>query len=190
MESLTEKLLVAIPELPDSNFSRSVVLILEHNEQGAMGVILNRPSNVTVSEYLSQQDSSVKLTIAGNIHVGGPVEGPVLSLHNQFSLSDPAIIDEVYLASDGERLMQLVNRDTELSGTDLKLKVFQGYSGWAPGQLDMEIDNGGWLVADARADDVFCQPDFLWKSICERVGNDIMLRRIPNLRVGGDPGLN
>lgn len=185
MESLTGKLLVAIPDMADSNFFRSVVFIIEHNASGAMGVILNRPTNENIADFWQGYDAAVTVFQTGNVHLGGPVEGPVFALHNQFCLSDENVIDGVYLAAINERLNQLVS-----SPEQIKFRVFNSYSGWGPGQLEMELKAGGWLVADTTADDVFREPDNLWKSICERVGNDVISPGIPKFPAGGQPGLN
>ena len=184
MDSLAGKLLVAIPDLPDSNFYRTVVFVIEHSDEGAMGVVLNRPSNVDLYDLWQQFDSDVEVYVDGKVHVGGPVKGPILALHDQFSLTDELIIDDVYITTSSDRLNQLV------CDSNIQFKAFSGYSGWGPKQLDSELEHGGWLVADATANDIYGHPDLLWKSVCERVGKNILFPGLPDLPMGGDPNLN
>lgn len=184
MESTAGKLLVAIPELPDSNFFRTVVFMIEHNEEGAMGVVLNRPTSVTIGDLWQKLNPDVAVYADGNVHVGGPVSGPIIAIHDQFSLIDETIIDDVYMTMDRDRLNQLI------ANAEINLRIYSGYSGWAPDQLEDELQCGGWLVAPAKAQDIYGSPDQLWKSVCERVGNDIMMPGLPDLPSGGDPNLN
>ena len=184
MDSLTGQLLIAIPELPDSNFYRSVVLLIEHGPDGAMGVILNRPTDVTLSEMWKQLDPEISVERDQDfVYVGGPVKGPILGLHEQSSFSDKEVIGGICLSMESQRL-------NELAQEDVRLKIFTGYSGWGPSQLEAEIESGGWFVTDAKATDVFQSADNLWKNLCERVGQDILSSIGINQSTKGDPNLN
>ena len=168
MDSLTGQLLIAIPELPDSNFFRSVVFMIEHSSEGAMGVILNRPSNVKLGEIWNQLDPNVNVERDDFVHLGGPVKGPIVGLHEQFQFNDNEVIDGVYMTMDSHRLNELVEE------SEFRFKAFSGYSGWGPNQLESEIEHGGWFVTGAKPGDVFYSSHDLWKHLCERVGQDIL----------------
>ncbi len=181
MDFLAGKLLIAVPDLPDSNFYRSVVFMIEHNADGAMGVILNRPTNMALGDW-KELATDMEVSRQDKIFVGGPVEGPILALHDQFSITDNEVHEGIYLTTSSDRLSQLV------TNAEVRLKLFSGYSGWGPGQLEMELECGGWLVCAAHNKDIFADSETLWKSICERFGHDIMLPS--GVKRDGDPNLN
>ncbi len=184
MDSLTGKLLIAVPDLPDSNFYRSVVLIMTHSHEGAMGVILNRPSNLTVAQVWDRISPHIDCQCDDPINVGGPVQGPLMALHSSMALSENNVIPGIYLTLSHESLDQLVLQ------SDHRFKLFRGYAGWAPKQLENEIEYGGWLTMDADSEHVFQSPDHLWKSVCEQVGRKIMLPQMPTKSMGIDSSLN
>lgn len=183
------KLLIAVPDLQDTNFFRSVVLILHHDQFGASGVVLNRPSDTLVSDLRAQLDFSVELesVLAQHLHVGGPVEGPLIVLHNDRDLSEEKIIPGVFMSTRKDLVEQLLSTD------GAQMRLFSGYSGWASEQLENEVELGGWLLLDANVDHVFGTADSLWKTACEQFGSDIFQVRP---RPSGDdedsfdPGMN
>jgi putative transcriptional regulator len=184
MDLHTGKLLIAIPSLPDANFFRSVVFMIEHSDDGAIGVVLNRPANVRVDQLWEKLAPELDVERKESVYLGGPVQGPVLALHDNYAFSERSVIDGVYMTMSGEKLNQLV---MEPNG---KLKAFTGYSGWAPGQLEAEIERGGWLLASAEPKHVFGDCNELWKDVCAEVGDEIMLPIAVKNRVSGDPNLN
>ena len=139
MESLRGKLLIASPALADPNFARTVVLITEHGDDGAMGIVLNRPSETEVAEVLPELEE-----IAGGepIFVGGPVQPEALVVLGEFSDPDAAawiVVADVGLvsaATDIEELPDAVRRG----------RVYAGFSGWGPDQLDEELEEEAWIV--------------------------------------------
>ena len=185
MDSVTGKVLIAIPELPDSNFFRTVVFMLEHTDEGAMGVVLNRPTNLDLISLWSKLDPEVQVTRASEpVYLGGPVEGPVIALHDQYGIADEEVITGVFMSMTSTRLNQLV----VLEGA--QLKVFSGYSGWGPGQLELELDSGGWLISEVSAADVFNVDEELWKQICDRYGRQILFDKLLPESPQIDPNLN
>jgi putative transcriptional regulator len=164
-ESARGRLLVATPDLKDPNFSRTVVLVLEHNEEGALGVVLNRPLDLPVSEVLPAWADAV--TAPGCLFVGGPV-------------SPTAVIGLGRGDGDGDGFQPLfdglatldLEADPRLTGAVLDgLRVFVGYAGWAPEQLDDELTAGGWLVVDRLPEDPFSgDPSNLWRAVLRRQG--------------------
>ncbi len=187
MESYEGKLLIAVPDLHDTNFFRSVVLILHHDQFGASGVVLNRPSNTVVSDISGELDIAVESesVLAERLHVGGPVDGPVIVLHNDRDLAEETIIPGVFMSTRKDLVEQLL----ALEGVELRL--FSGYSGWAPEQLENEIELGGWLLLDAKREHVYGSTESLWKVVCDQFGDDVC--QLPPRHTDGgdfDPGLN
>ncbi len=183
--SYTGRLLVAAPAMIDPNFHRCVVLVLDHDSSGTLGVILNRVLDLPVEDVLPDWIRDV--STPGSLFGGGPVA------------SDSAIAvgvlevppDEAPL---GWRPMYgrvgLVDLDTPvevLSGALAGMRVFAGYAGWQPGQLEAEIDEGAWVVVDALdADVVTDAPQQLWSRVLRRQDDDVrLLASCPD-----DPGMN
>jgi putative transcriptional regulator len=165
MESLRGQLLVASPALVDPNFRRSVVLIGEHGEEGAMGVVLNRPSSVTVGEAVPPL---AEIADAGElVRVGGPVQPQAIVVLGEFD--DPGAAATIVVGSVGF-LPGEVEDATSLGGLG-RVRVFAGYAGWGPGQLEGELAEEAWIVVSAQADDVFTDDaDGLWSVVLRRRG--------------------
>ena len=180
MESLRGQLLIAGPSLLDPNFWRTVVLVGEHSEEGALGVVLNRSSETPVAEALPE------LTLLGDdlgaVHVGGPVQPSAVVVLADFV--DPEAAESLVLDSVGF-LPSEVEPDT--LGELRRARVYAGYAGWGPGQLDGELEDGSWIVEPAIPDDVFTSdPEGLWSQVLRRKGGPFeVLAAMPP-----DPGLN
>ena len=136
MESLEGQLLLASPQLLDPNFVRTVVLLVEHNDNGALGLVINRPTGTTVQELWKQVGES-PCESRQPVHLGGPVSGPIMAIHTVNSLAEMEIVEGVFFAMKKQNLDELVRRDE-------RFKVFYGQSGWGPGQLEGEIEQGAW----------------------------------------------
>lgn len=181
MDSLRGRLLVASPALQDPNFTRTVVLVAEHTEEGAMGVVLNRPMDLEVA------DASPALTdIATDdevVFAGGPVQPNGVMVLAEFAApAAPAV------AIAGDLGFVGAEDDLEsLSDSVRRARVFAGHAGWAPGQLDAELEDEGWIVADLDPGDPFtADPDSLWSTVLERLGGSFALvARMPD-----DPSVN
>jgi putative transcriptional regulator len=168
--SLTGNLLIAAPGvLEDPNFRRTVVLLLEHGEQGALGVVLNRPSDTPVLDPFPGWDDVA--TSPSVLFMGGPVsQQMIIALAKPRPGAEPEGWHQV-LRGDFGRLgtVDLSRGPLELA-TDLdQLRVFAGYAGWSGGQLEGEIDAGAWFVVGAEPWDPFCaDPDDLWRDVLRR----------------------
>lgn len=183
VSSLTGRLLVATPALADPNFDRAVVLLLDHDEEGSLGVVLNRPTPVGVGDILESWGG-----LAGDpgvVFQGGPV-----SLDSALGL---AVIpgDEGPL---GWRRVHgaigLVDLETppELLARALgSLRIFAGYAGWGPGQLEDELTEGAWYVVESEPGDVSSpRPESLWRAVLRRQRSELaMVATYPD-----DPSLN
>ncbi len=159
-ESLRGKLLVASKQLKDSNFYKTVVLIVEDNENGSMGLVLNRPSSILVNHALSehfQLPESAEL-----VHVGGPVEPAALFiLHNLEELSHDGtgVIPGVWLGNSGEAFEDVL-KSSDSHQPGVRFRVFCGCAGWSPGQLEGELAHGDWHVAPAIKSIVFAEDPY------------------------------
>lgn len=152
--------LIAATHLKDPHFFKTVVLIVEHGEHGAMGLVLNRPSTILVSHALSKH---FDLPNTGDlVHVGGPVEpAALLVLHNAGELSneEPAVAPGVYIGSSAEAFEEVVRR---IGAQDewLRYRIYSGCAGWAPGQLEGELARGDWFTADPLPDIVYADDPY------------------------------
>ena len=169
MSSLQGQLLVAGPGLVDPNFWRTVVLVGEHSEEGALGVVLNRASETTVDEAVPELAELAEAM--GLVHLGGPVQPSAIVVLADFVEPEEArslVLDSVgFLPSEV---------DPALLGELRRARVFAGYAGWGPGQLEGELDEGSWIVEQALAEDVFTDdPDGLWSAVLRRKGGPFSL---------------
>lgn len=161
------RLLVATPLLTDPSFDRSVVLVLEHSDEGALGLVLNRPSDVALSDPLP--DWAPLATPPEVLFVGGPVApDAVIALAQAESDAEHDAFTPI-LGALGS--VDLAHDPFELGIALHAVRVFTGYAGWGPGQLDRELDVNGWFLADTHTDDVFTSDvDGLWRRVLRRQG--------------------
>ena len=160
------RLLLATPPLEDPNFDRTVIYVLEHHDEGALGLVLNRPMDERLGEPL---DAWVELqSRPSQIFSGGPVEPEALIA---LARTTGEVADEEHLAPLNADIASAdLSADPVLmQGSITELRVFRGYSGWGPGQLDGEIEAGAWMVLDTEPSDLFTDhPDDLWRSVLRR----------------------
>jgi putative transcriptional regulator len=158
------RLLVANPLLPDPNFDRTVVLILAYNDEGALGLVLNRPSQTDLGTPLPKW-----LKLAADpavVFVGGPVQHQaVICLARA-----PGDAPGGWKAVTAEVGTMDLDADPDGIGPGISsVRVFAGYAGWGSGQLEGEIEAGAWWVVDAQPEDPFSEePDLLWKRVLRR----------------------
>jgi putative transcriptional regulator len=175
-ESLTGRLLVATPVLADPNFRRTVILVVEHEaEEGTLGVVLNRPTDVPVERVLDAWSDLV--TGPSVVFKGGPVApNSALAIGLVPGDAEPLGWHALDGAAATSRL-GLVDLDAPpdlLAPAIHRLRVYAGYSGWAPGQLKAEIDEGAWYVVDAEPADAFAvEPQKLWEAVLRRQGGEM-----------------
>ena len=148
----TSILIIGRPELPDDDFADSVILVMNNMGPGTVGVILNRPTKIEISQLFP--DIKRLAQLHDRVYFGGPVEfGAVWFLVRAATPPEHAIktCDGVYLSADRQLLLKLLGRDKPMEG----LRIFVGHAGWAPGQLEAEIDDGDWMLDRARPDAIF-----------------------------------
>lgn len=168
--NLTGKLLIAEPMLDDPNFERSVVLLIEHSEDGALGVVLNRPTDIDVAAVLEQWGTLA--TDPPVLYVGGPVsQDSLVALGRRRSGREVEGWTQV--------LGDLGAVDLHLEPSDLApglegIRVFIGYSGWDAEQLEAELAQDAWVVVDAEEEDVFASdPETMWRAVLRRQGGKL-----------------
>ncbi|MGH9892099.1 MAG: YqgE/AlgH family protein [bacterium] len=164
---LAGQLLVAAPLLRDPNFYRTVVLILRHDEDGAMGVVLNRPSAERAAGYLPEWEE--QLEPEATVFVGGPVQPEVA-----IGFSRPSL-----LSKPDTGLVDLANPSQSYDNGPIR--VFAGYAGWGPEQLEAELDESAWIVLPPDWGDLFTdEPKGLWSRVLARQGGRLaMLATFP-----------
>jgi putative transcriptional regulator len=183
MKFLKGKLLIASPQLSDPNFAQTVILMIEHDENGAFGVVLNRPTSRTVKE-LWDELSEGPCQCDQAINVGGPVTGPLLAVHKQNSLAEAEIMPGIFIAAGRDYLDQLVREPAA------EFRLFSGYAGWGQGQLENEMQLGGWITTKATADYIFDDAADLWSRVSRDITRNVLgaaknLKHFPD-----DPSVN
>ncbi|OYP36546.1 YqgE/AlgH family protein [Rhodopirellula sp. MGV] len=184
-ESMSGRLLIASPYLSDPNFMRTVVLIVNHDDEGAFGVTLTRPTDKRLSEIVELSLPVGQVRSDDLIFEGGPVEGPLLAIHDLSGIGAPVGEQNagLWLTGDDDHLRILLQR------TDARVRFIAQYSGWGPGQLEMEMRTGGWLVGAADCDVVFADPEKTWEAAVKRCGHAILSSISPGLQFS-DPSVN
>ena len=178
---MTGQLLLASPALRDPNFSRTVVLVSVHTAEGAMGVVLNRPSAVTVGEAVPQLEETIGEEEP--VYVGGPVQPSSIVFLAEFLDPSPAgllVFGRIGFPAPDAGI-------EELAEATARKRVFAGYAGWGEGQLDAEIEEGDWIAQAALPEDVFTDlPEELWSRVLTRKGGSYaLIARMPS-----DPSVN
>jgi putative transcriptional regulator len=180
MDTLQGQLLIASPSLLDSNFRRTVVLVTEHTDEGAAGLVLNRPSPASVLELVPELEPLVE--DEEQVWLGGPVQPNAVLVLGEFVDPDDAAVP--LFGSLG--FPSLVEPDDVVPATTRR-RVFAGYAGWGAGQLESELGREDWIIEPAQNDDAFTEaPDELWAEVLRRKGGIYeLVARIPE-----DPSVN
>ncbi len=184
MTSLKGRLLIAAPSLRTPFFERTVILMLEHSETGAMGLVLNRETNASVSD-IAEQALDESLPWDKPVSLGGPVPGPLMVLHTRADLSDAEVIPGLYSSVDAEKVRALLRDLAEPS------RVVVNYAGWGPGQLENEIEEESWLSCPAAAEFVFwSRNDDLWHAAVREVSSNNLTKVLGLKEIPSDPTWN
>ncbi|MEW6219969.1 MAG: YqgE/AlgH family protein [Thermodesulfobacteriota bacterium] len=175
MQSLQGHFLIATPQMPDPRFQNQVIFMCAHNEEGAMGLVVNNPiTEISLADVFRQAEIPLPAGRLPPVHLGGPVE-----MHSAFILfeggyiarSALAVTETVYLSRDPAILLDLSR------GRGPRTYLFAlGYAGWAAGQLEQELTENGWLALPADVEVLFRVPDDQkWRAAARRHGIDISL---------------
>lgn len=169
-ESFRPTLLLSMPQLQDPNFARTVVLLCDYMPEGAFGIVLNRPTEARAAAMVHLEPELSN----GNemlLWTGGPVEpdrGWILTAERPIEPEYRTIVDGLYLSTSPALLRRVLTTDPAP-----RARVLAGYAGWGPGQLDDELAQSAWLMADVDLDLVFdIAPDAMWETAIRRLGAD------------------
>ncbi len=181
MESVRGQLLIAGPSLIDPNFWRTVVLVIEHSDEGALGLVLNRVSETTVGEAVPQIQELVDLDDL--LSIGGPVQPSSVIVLAEFE--DPT--DAALIAFDDVGVLGTGSSPEKPVAGVRAARAFVGHAGWGPGQLDGELERGDWILERARVRDAFgADTTTLWSQVLTRKGGSYALVA----RMPADPSMN
>ncbi len=183
MESYRGKLLIAGTDMLDPNFAQTVTLMVEHGEEGALGLVLNRPTKTRVPEAW-EQVSDVPCHQEGVLYQGGPCSGPLMLLHTLSFQSQLEVAPGLHFTADADEIAWLMEH-----GRD-EMRCYVGYAGWGAGQLESEIDRESWIVTPAKPEHVFHGSPRMWFELLRRINptQAAMLLR-PNM-MPDDPSVN
>lgn len=166
-------LLIAMPQLFDPNFKRAVVLMLEHNDEGSFGIVINRPITAAVSLQADLEEIDDEAPVVRNVFLGGPVAPHLcMMLHGSGWKTERTheIVDGLCLTEPSVAVPQLMDQD------EVKYRFVMGYAGWGPGQLSAEMAGGAWLCSPVTADLVLeVDPDDQWTRVIQNLGIDPMM---------------
>lgn len=163
MKSLKGHLLVASPSLMSPFFARTVILMFEHTKKGAMGIVLNRPTEATVGD-VAEQVLNESLDWDKPIHLGGPVTGPLLVVHIERELADQEVLDGVYSSIAADKVREILQHRSD------PCLVVANYAGWGPGQLEGELAEDSWVTCPATGELIFWEGSKdLWGVVMGRI---------------------
>jgi putative transcriptional regulator len=181
VESTRGQLLIAGPALLDPNFWRTVVLIVQHDDEGAFGLVLNRPSETTAGEVAPALSELIEPDVP--VFIGGPVQPSALIVLAQFEDAGDAAL----LAFDDIGVLGQADAPERAAAGVRRARAFAGHAGWGAGQLDAELERGDWILDRARAGDAFSsEPRGMWTSVLTRKGGSYALVA----RMPPDPSVN
>ncbi len=189
MNPLAGRLLVASRSLRDPNFAQTVVLMIEHGHEGALGVVLNRLTDQTVRDVW-RTIGEFDCDNPQPLNSGGPVPGPLVALHTHGDLGEKQVLPGVFMSVQKEMLDQIVSAEFG------EFRIYSGHSGWGGGQLEGEIEAGGWVTGPASSSDVFDEASLagdgtpLWHTVLNRIGLAIMLPDVGSLNRPGNSAMN
>jgi putative transcriptional regulator len=184
MNSLKGHLLIATPQLVAPLFARSVILMLEHSEEGALGVILNHATEATITD-IAEKVFEEPFEWDKALHIGGPVPGPLMAVHRLDELADQEIIPGVFSCVEASKVQAVIRARTEPS------LIVANYSGWGPGQLEGEFGWDSWLTLPATPEHVFwAEAEDLWEVVVKAVNAKKLSEFFGIREVPPDPSMN
>jgi len=166
--------LVASPTLQDPNFARTVVLICEHSDQGSMGLVINRPSEVGLKEALA--GVAPPPLPEARLFLGGPVQRQALLVLHRIAAAVAGaqdVVDGISIGGDMQQLLAALTELTAIPATTppAEIRFYAGYAGWGAGQLDAELESGSWITCPGTAAHVFTADcELLWERVLRELG--------------------
>lgn len=184
MKSLKGKLLVASPKLVDPNFFHAVVLLVQHGEDGALGLVLNRPLQTSVREMWREVAEGDSCEVEGALHQGGPMEGALMVVHGDPAQAEAEVTEGVFFCMRRDAIEGLVQENRA------PMKFFVNYAGWGAGQLEAEIDEGSWLAVPATPKVIFEGDEHLWSDLIRATSRVGVAGMVDPKRIPDDPSVN
>ena len=175
MDSLKNHLLISVPHMNDDIFGRSVIYVCEHNLEGAMGLIINKPmEDISFKDQksINHLNSDYYENLKMKLYYGGPIlVEKIIALHtNELKIESAISLNNKISISSGEEIIRNIEKNINLN-----YKLFCGHSGWSPGQLEKEIENGDWLLQYSKTDLLFnLTAEKIWKNATESLGINII----------------
>ncbi len=170
MASFHPSFLIAVPQLGDPNFFHRIVLILEHNEDGAIGLVINEPTDLDLGTFAGNHELDCHETLLTEpVYKGGPVEpaGGWLIHTDDSATEKQVLLDGLYVSGTQETLKHL------LASGYTEMRFLLGYAGWGAGQLDEEMAQGAWLTTEVIPKHIFTTAsDHIWKAVLNEMGID------------------
>jgi putative transcriptional regulator len=179
--TLRGQFLLASSSLEDENFARAVVLMIRHDDDGALGVIVNRPLAVTVADALGDNVPAAA-QVEQPLHQGGPCAGPMLVLHTDAEVDGETVLPGLRFTAARADIEQIMTASDPASS-----RYIIGYAGWGSEQLEREFAEGSWLVTPATVDETFGESEGLWQKLA---GRATLAKFIRPSDVPSDPNLN
>lgn len=183
MKSLAGQLLIAAPSLIDPNFFRTVIFMVQHNAEGALGVVLNRPTGTAIREAWEQVGQSPCLR-EDVLHHGGPCEGPLMVVHTCEDISNTQVKPGLYFSTEKDDVEAVINTG------EGQARFFVGYAGWSAGQLESELAAGSWVTLPATAEHLFNDDIHLWENTTRQVARVAAYPNIKPKLLPRDPKMN
>jgi putative transcriptional regulator len=180
MNSFQGHFLVAAPHQQDPHFAKAVILVVDHTDHGAFGLIVNGPCEESGLQYRNSRCFLERL----KLFFGGPVTGPLMAVHAKRALAERQLLPGVFFSGKEGNVLRLISR------VEQPCRIFTGYAGWGPGQLDYEVEQGIWRVVPATREEIFSNIGDLWEQL-SRQNARLRLRLMFNVRhIPADPLLN
>ena len=183
MKSLQGQLLIASPALRDPNFLKAVVLMVQHNDEGALGLILNHPTSVLISEAWKQVSEAPCAQKERLLH-GGPCEGPLMVVHVHEPVSQVQVLSGVFFSTDKENVEWLLEQNHD------PIKFFVGCAGWSGGQVESELEAGSWLTTPATFESIFHSGEDQWSNVTRKIARSMTLSSFDPKIIPDDPSMN
>ena len=182
-ESWKGRFLVATPSLRDPNFFRTVILLVEHGDKGAMGMVLNRPLDKTIGEVWKQV-SEKPCDNSSHLFDGGPCPSPLIVLHTHETQADMRVLPGLFLTMSGEAIETLVESDAA------PIKFLVGSAGWSGGQLENEVQEGAWILTTASPEQVFHTYEDQWLDLTRATARAAAAPNLNPKFIPPDPSVN
>lgn len=171
--------------MDDPNFEHAVILMVEHSDEGALGLVLNRPTHTRVEEVWDQI-SMLPCPVDQALKRGGPCPGPLMLLHDQSRHAQVEVCEGVCFTTEEPMVAELLHEQ------DSRLNFFLGYAGWSGGQIEEELNHGTWLVTQAHANIVFDpdSDDGLWLRVITGIDRSLAMLAMNPQIMPTDPSMN